>query len=45
MIDSLDGLDIPALPEGVELPGYAESWRASIERAPDARIAVAQDSG
>ena len=45
MIDSLDGLDIAALPEGVELAGYAESWRASIERAPDARIAAAQDAG
>jgi len=36
MIDSLDGLEVAALPEGGEVLDYAESWRGSIDRAPDA---------
>ncbi len=36
MIDSLDGLEVAALPEGGEVSDYAESWRGSIDRAPDA---------
>ena len=40
MIDALDPLEIEPLPAGAEVAGYAETWRASIARAPDARPAV-----
>jgi len=44
MIDSFDGLDVAALPEGGEVTTYAESWRRSIERAPDARVPAGSDA-
>jgi homogentisate 1,2-dioxygenase len=31
MVDARDALDIATLPEGVELTGYAESWRAPTD--------------
>jgi homogentisate 1,2-dioxygenase len=31
MVDARDALDIAALPEGVELTGYAESWRVPVD--------------
>ena len=40
MVDALDRLDIAALPPGAEVAGYAETWRASIAQAPDAKSPV-----
>jgi len=37
MVDALDGLDVHPMPAGAELTGYAETWLASIEHAPDAQ--------
>lgn len=36
MVDALDRLEVHPLPDGAEVKGYADTWRASIERAPDA---------
>jgi len=36
MVDALDALEIPELPPGCEVEGYAESWTDSIKLAPDA---------
>jgi len=33
MIDARDALDVPALPPGVELEGYVDSWRTPIPAA------------
>jgi homogentisate 1,2-dioxygenase len=40
MVDTLDALEVPDLPPGCELQGYAESWRGSIKLAPDAGFAA-----
>jgi hypothetical protein len=29
MIDARDALDVAALPDGVEWPGYVDSWKAT----------------
>ncbi len=36
MIDTRDALDVGDLPAGVEWGGYVDSWRGSLDRAPDA---------
>jgi homogentisate 1,2-dioxygenase len=37
-IDSKEALIVDALPDGVEIPDYATSWRKAIEFAPDAQL-------
>lgn len=42
MIDTFDGLDVADLPEGGEVTSYAQSWRGSIDSAPDAQAKAAE---
>jgi homogentisate 1,2-dioxygenase len=42
MIDTFDGLKVADLPEGGELTTYGESWRGSIQVAPDATARAAE---